>query len=239
MKMDFHRSAWLLVLASGFARAEISQQQIEADCAKISLYASQGEKWYKAKRYDKAREAFEQQVRWSEGCGLDDNAIATAYNNVALTWIREGDWRRARAWLSIRPDDRRSLYNLGLIKNQLAALAKPASPAGEYWRYAGQASWSTLTVKPVGQKTDYQVDFQGYYFGLMGVYYGPNMGEFSEKVTLKNNQGVVAIREDNAIHCDISLTFSPEAVDAAGTGDSWECGFGHNVRADGRYLRVD
>ncbi len=239
MNMDLRRGALLLLLTSGFAHAEITEEQLEADCAKIPTYASQGEAFYKAKNYDKAREAFKRQVMWSEGCVLDDKAIATAYNNVALTWMRQGEWRKARAWLMISPDDAKSVYNLSLIKDKLAALPAPNSVAGEYWQYVGMASWSTLIVKPVKKTSDYQIDFQGYYFGLMGLYSGPNMGEFSEKVTLKNNKGVVAIREGDDIHCDIPLSFSPEAVDLSGNGNSLDCGFGMNVSADGHYVRVD
>lgn len=220
------------------ANAEITEQQIDADCAKIPTYASQGEKFYKAKNYAKARDAFVQQVAWSESCALDDSAIATAYNNVALTWMREGQWRKAQAWLMINPNDAKSVYNLGLIKDKLAALPKNDSAAGEYWKYAGLANWKTLNVKSTKNKSDYQVDFQGYYFGMMALYYGPNTGEFSEIVTLKNNKGVIALREDEYTHCNISLTVNPEGVNAS-TDDPQNCGFGAHVSADGYYLRVD
>ena len=238
MKMDLRCGPLLFLLASGFTHAEITDQQIKADCAKVPTYASQGEQFYKAKNYAKAREAFEKQVTWSEGCRLDDKTVATAYNNVALTWMREGQWRKAQAWLMINPNDAKSVYNLGLIKDKLAALPKNDSPAGEYWNYAGLASWETLVIKPTEHKSDYQVDFQGYYFGMMALYYGPNMGEFSELVTLKNDKGVIALREGDYIHCDISLTVTPEGIDAR-TDDPQNCGFGMNVSADGHYLRVD
>jgi hypothetical protein len=152
--------------------------------------------------------------------------------------MRQGEWRKAQAWLTINPNDAKSIYNLGLIKEKLAALPKSDSPAGEYWNYAGLATWETLIVKPTEKKSDFQVDFQGYYFGMMALYYGPNIGEFSELVTLKNNKGVIALRESDYIHCDISLTVTPEGIDAS-TDDPQNCGFGMYVRADGHYLRVD
>ncbi|HCG4861233.1 TPA: tetratricopeptide repeat protein, partial [Salmonella enterica subsp. enterica serovar Typhi str. AG3] len=133
-----------LLLLFATARAEITEQQIEADCAKIPVLASQGEQLYKTQKYAKALDAFEQLAAWSESCALDDNAIATAYNNVALTWIREGEWRKARAWLMLRPNDSKSIYNLKLIKDKLSVLPPPVSTAGEYWRYAGRASWNVL-----------------------------------------------------------------------------------------------
>lgn len=228
----------VLSLICATARAEITEQQIEADCAKITDWARKGEQFYKAKNYAKARDAFKQQAAWSESCALDDTAVATAYNNVALTWIREGEWRKARAWLMIMPNDKKSVYNLGLIKDKLAALPPPASATGEYWRYSGRAAWNVLTVKALSQPSRYQIDFQGYYFGLMGSYFGPNIGEFSEAVTLENGKGVVALREEDYILCDISLAFSSEAIDAS-TDTPMNCGFGMNVSADGHYLRVD
>ncbi|MEG1122373.1 MAG: tetratricopeptide repeat protein [Citrobacter sp.] len=227
-----------LLLLCTAARAEITEQQIKADCAKVPTYASQGEQFYKAKNYARAREAFEKQVTWSEGCRLDDKTVATAYNNVALTWMRQGEWRKAQAWLMINPNDTKSVYNLGLIKDKLAALPKNDSVVGEYWNYAGLATWGTLIIKPLKKKSDYQVDFQGYYFGMMALYSGPNVGEFSEYVTLRDHKGVIAIREGDYIHCDIALTVAPDAIDVS-TNDPQNCGFGMYVSADGHYLRVD
>ncbi|HCT5521253.1 TPA: tetratricopeptide repeat protein [Klebsiella aerogenes] len=233
---SFTLSALLLFSAS--AAAEITEQQIEADCVKIPTYARQGEREYQAKNYPKAREAFEQQVIWSESCALDDDAIATAYNNVALTLMREKQWRKARAWLLIRPDDRKSVYNLALIKDQLAALPRPHNASGEYWQYAGRASWNTLSLIKQQKPNTFQADFQGYYFGLMSAYYGPNMGEFSAPVVLKNGKGEIAIDEDNEINCTISLDVAPEGLTIA-ADEPDNCGFGANVRAQGHYLRVE
>ncbi len=41
----------------------------------------------------------------------------------------------------------------------------------------------------------------------MGIYFGPNIGEFSATVTLENDKTIVALREGDDIHCDISLAF--------------------------------
>lgn len=227
-----------LLLFSTAVMAEITDQQIAADCAKIPTYARQGEREYQAKNYPKAREAFEQQVIWSESCGLEDDAIATAYNNVALTLMREKQCRQARAWLTIRPENSKSRYNLGLIKDQLAALPTSATAAGEYWQYAGRASWNVLTLIKQQKPDTFQVDFQGYYFGLMSAYYGPNMGEFSKPVVLKDGKGDVAIGEDDQIYCTISLEVAAEGMDIA-ADEPDNCGFGANVRAQGHYLRVE
>ncbi|EDB8562419.1 tetratricopeptide repeat protein, partial [Salmonella enterica subsp. enterica serovar Kentucky] len=94
------------------------------------------------------------------------------------------------------------------------------------------------SVKALPTPSRYQVNFQGYWFGLMGIYFGPNIGEFSAAVTLENDKTIVALREGGDIHCDISLAFSSETIDAS-TDTFVDCGFGANVRADGHYLRVE
>ncbi|MBW9929056.1 tetratricopeptide repeat protein [Escherichia coli] len=231
----------LVLLLSANAHAEITDEQINADCAKITMYASQGQALYKAKNYPAARKYFEQQAAWSEDCKAnDEKAIATAYNNVALTWMHENQWRKARAWLMLLPQDPKSIYNLQLIKDKLAALPSDFSTTNEYWNYAGKATWNTLTFKLARLTGTMQVDFQGNYFGMTGIYNGPNIGEFSESVTLKNGTGVIVLRDDtdDMIHCNITLKLTTETLDVS-TDTPNNCGFGANVSADGPYLRVD
>lgn len=225
------------------AQAELTQAQIAADCAKISDYAKKGEQFYQAKNYPKAREAFEEQVGWLEQCEWQKDKpntalIATAYNNVALTWIRQNEYRKALAWLQIMPEDKKSVYNLSRIQDKLQALAKPTSAAGEYWQYAGRGSWEVLTLKPKGKET-YLAEWAGYYFGMMAMYYGPNLGEFAEKVTIKSGKGAIRIAEEGISECTVSLTLAPDAQSLELNTDApMNCGFGHNVSADGKYLRV-
>lgn len=234
----------LALMALPFAaQAELTEAQMAADCAKISDYAKKGEQLYQAKNYPKAREAFEAQAGWLEQCEWPkDNPnkalIATAYNNVALTWIRQGEYRKAQAWLEIMPEDKKSVYNMSRIQDKLQALPKPTSPAGEYWQYAGRGIWEVLTLKPEGKET-YLADWAGYYFGIMGMYYGPNLGEFTETVSIKGGKGTIRIHEEGISECKISLDLSPDAESLTlSTDDSSNCGFGHNVSADGKYLRV-
>lgn len=242
MRKSYYGALILLLTACG-CRAEISDAELAADCAKIPGYAKQGEQFYKAKNYPKAREAFEQQVAWQEQCDanvqeFDEDKLATAYNNVALTWIREGEYRKAQAWLSISPDNKKSAYNLALIKDKLDALPKPTSPAGEYWQYAGRGIFQTFVLKPQGGD-NWQADWEGAYFGLMAMYSGPNSGEFSEKVTLKEGKGAIVIKDFDR-QCTISLAISPDGRKLeAKTDNNDNCGFGYNVSASGTYLRVN
>ncbi|WP_145146039.1 hypothetical protein [Pseudomonas duriflava] len=88
--------ALLLASAHG-AYADITQEQVEADCRNISNLAAQGDRFYRQSRYAKAREFYEQQVAWSQSCQLDESAMATAYNNVALTYAHEEAFLKAKA----------------------------------------------------------------------------------------------------------------------------------------------
>lgn len=166
-------SALLIALP---ASAE-TPEQLAADCLNISTYAAQGDKFYKQHNYGKAREQYEMQVAWSETCELDQAKIATAYNNVALTYIHEKDYLKARAWLSISPRDKKSIYNLSLIKDKLPLdNTSPILLEGEYWSYVGKAMWNNIDIKK--DNTNYKIVFDGLYPGPMFVYYGPNMVTF-------------------------------------------------------------
>lgn len=226
----------LLILSFG-AQAEISEQEGKEACAKVPQYARNGEQAYKAKNYAKAYDAFADQVIWSESCGLGDTALATAYNNIALTLIRQKEYRQAQAWLKLMPNDPKSVYNLGLIKDKLAALPKFTSLTGEYWQYAGGTAWNTLTLKAGKTADEYQADYMGYYFGLMGAWMGPNTGEFSAPVQLKQGKGVIAVRDGAIANCDIALSVTPDVAELK-TDQPEECGFGHNVDANGEFVRI-
>ena len=60
--------------------------------------------------------------------------------------------------------------------------------------------------------------------------YGPNLGEAFGTIPLEKNRAVY--RDDQ---CTLAMTFAGDAVTINETGD---CGFGHNVSADGTYRRV-
>jgi hypothetical protein len=54
-------------------------------------------------------------------------------------------------------------------------------------------------------------------------------------VQLKENKGVIALRDEDYIHCDISLAVVPNGLDLQ-TDQPEQCGFGHNVSASGHYI---
>lgn len=230
------------------------QQQI-ADCKKINSYAQAGQKAYNAGQYSKARAAFEDQAAWSHSCqtlfqadqtgfAISDSAVATADNNVALTYIKQGDFLKAKAWLMINPKDKKSQYNFNLIKEPLAKLSASnmsQTPIGEYWQYAGNGAWNRLNVTPANKAgTRYKISFFGLYMGLMSMYYGPNMGEFTTFSPIKNGRAVWTESAEegipNAEGCTVVVTFSADKVNLNTT--QGQCGFGHNMDANGDFLRV-
>lgn len=216
----------------------VDEQQQANDCKKIATYALSGQKLYDAGDYAKARDSFIEQVGWSESCQLPDTAIATAYNNVALTFIKQKDFLKAKAWLLINDQDKKSQYNLGLIKNDLAKLAKIKSPVGEYWQYAGKGAWNSVAVEAKDQQ--YRIQFAGLYMGMMAMYYGPNIGEFETIRPIKNGKATWKESAEDYMKgeqgCVVDMAFSPDKVTL--TTSQGQCGFGHNVVADGEFLRV-
>jgi len=229
----------LILLATSSVHAEISQQEIEADCKKIKDFAVNGDKYYKLQKYAKARKEYEQQAAWAESCELDDIKTAIAYNNVALTYIHQNEYLKAKAWLNIAPEDKKSIFNLNKMKSQLkkSTLKLSSVPEGEYWQYAGKSLWNVIIIKKENRK--YRFDFSGFYASPMTMYYGPNMGEFSTVLDIKKGRAQYSMAEDKEDYLDCIYDFfikedtlTVERI----SGDS--CGFGHNVSADGVYLKV-
>ncbi len=215
------------------AQAYIDEPDVDADCMKVTGYAALGKTAYQQGEYARAADIFRDQAAWSEFCGLNGEAIATAYNNVALSLIHAGELLKARAYLALAPQDGKSRHNMKLLQQRLAQQSPSAGPAGVYWQYAGQGVWSELEVKP--QNKRWQISYSGYYMPQMGLYYGPNMGEFAE--TLAIEQGKAIYRQhDAALECDVTMDFIGDSVTMKTTGD---CGFGFNVRAEGRFVRVE
>ncbi|CAM3498486.1 MULTISPECIES: tetratricopeptide repeat protein [Yersinia] len=235
----------LNLLFTAQVHAEIDDRRVIADCKKIPSYANAGNTAYQKGDYVTAQKHFMNQVAWTEACHfsdevkVDSGARATAYNNMALTYIRQGDLLKAKAWLMIAPEDKKSQYNLKLIADKIAALPKPTTYAGEYWQYSGLGNWNSIEVTPKGNK--FTIDYNGYYFGIMGIYYGPNMGQFSFVSSIpadgkvEYDQSKADKETDYSGDCKVNMQFTHADVTVETAGD---CGFGHNVSADGNYIRV-
>ncbi|HFI5307701.1 tetratricopeptide repeat protein [Serratia liquefaciens] len=233
--------AWVpLLLAYGAlacdqAMAQIDEPDIDADCHKVASYAELGKNAYQRGDYPRAADIFRDQAAWSEFCGLDSQATATAYNNVALALIHAGELLKARAYLELAPQDSKSQHNLKLLQERLAKRTPPIGPGGVYWQYAGRGVWSEVEVKP--QDGRWLISYSGYYMPQMGLYYGPNMGEFTQTLPIERGKAVYRQREpEDVMACNVAMQFGSDGLDMHTEGD---CGFGFNVRAEGHFVRVE
>ena len=217
--------------AADDAVIEITDARIAADCKKIPNYAAAGQKAYAQGDYTKARESFIEQVGWSEFCELSNSALATAYNNVALTYIKQKDFLKAELWLLLDDKDKKSQYNLSLIKKDLARLPKSKSPVGEYWQYAGRGQWNVVGIAP--KNGQYQLEFSGIFMGASSMYYGPTGGgEFSMLSPFRNGK---AVYRGDGNDCLIRIKVNAGEVQME---EKESCGFGMNVTATGSYSKV-
>ena len=233
--------AWVpLLLAYGAlacdqAMAQIDEPDIDADCHKVASSAELGKNAYQRGDYPRAADIFRDQAAWSEFCGLDSQATATAYNNVALALIHAGELLKARAYLALAPQDSKSRHNLKLLQERLAKRAPLTGPGGVYWQYAGRGVWNEVEVKP--QDGRWLISYSGYYMPQMGLYYGPNMGEFTQTLPIEHGKAVYRQREpEDVMACDVAMQFGSDGLDMHTEGD---CGFGFNVRAEGHFIRVE
>lgn len=138
---------------------------------------------YQAGRYSAAIEAFERQLRRSEG---DDTAQQElALNNLLLANLKAGDPGMARAWLEVALDNGlqgpATRHNLGKLAAVVDYPALAATVAGHYLRYAGQGVWSSLDIQRQG--SGYQVYFSPLRAGAQVEEYGPAaIGELSGRI---------------------------------------------------------
>lgn len=229
--------ALALALHSTLGLATPKDEQIKTDCARVDDYTQAGSAAYQQGQMDRAVDEFTAQAAWSEFCRLPAESIATAYNNVALALIRSGEPLKAAAWLDLAPDNSKTAANLALIQPIIDRLqaALATTPMGHYWRYAGRGVWSVLSVQPAGEA--WKVSFDGYYMPAMGLYYGPNMGQFTVIQSLSGGHGVYQQDESaDGSSCRVNMTFSNDSAHLQTV--SGDCGFGMNVQADGDFKRV-
>lgn len=243
MKLTIFYSGIAIIVCGSvqFAYAN-SDATIIQECQKLSQYAQHGAQFYQQKNYGKALNAFKDQAAWTHFCSFHDEIthknisseqIATAYNNVGLTYAKLGKPHWARAWYEIIPESAKSQHNL----KQLPLVKSSRTKTGVYVSYAGQGAWNIIEVKD--KKDRDQITFSGLRMGLMGMIYGPNMGEFN--IDMPKNTYTAQYRYED---CNIQLRFLPataqgERIKVTQNQTDSTCGFGHGVYADGTYLKVE
>lgn len=107
--------------------------------------------------------------------------------------------------------------------------------AGEYVQYAGRGTWERIIVKPASLG-NIEFCFSGLWWGLGE---GPSgLGDLSAAVPVHENLAQYSTHEFGEKECRISLKFSTDKLEVTQTGDDFDCGFGHNVTANGTFQRV-
>ena len=218
------------------------QQELQQGCAKIKNYAQIGKKFYDQKQYAKAAKQFENQAAWAHFCQLNaeesgikitDRDVEIANNNVGLSYAKLGKPQWARVWFLRDKDSKTSQYNLKqLPKPQLSTDLQ-----GNYVRANGFGQWDYITVKK--QQNRYLIDFEGYYFGLRGLIYGPNLGSFETTMPITAKQANYRYEG-----CQIKLQFLNDPqhgpkIEVEQNNGASTCGFGHNVYAGGTFYKVE
>lgn len=218
------------------------EQELKQSCSQIKNYASQGKKRYEQKQFAKALVSFEQQAAWTAFCysndadsglKLNERDVVLAFNNVGLSYAKLNKPQWARAWYISIADSGISQFNL----RQLPAPKNNKKITGTYVQHAGFGAWNTLTVKQL--KNHYAIQYEGLYMGIRSLIYGPNLGSF--ETTMPLNKSRAQFHEED---CKIYLSFGfdskvgQQVVLKQTRGDS-ACGFGHNVSADGMFIKVE
>ncbi|MCH7335683.1 hypothetical protein [Acinetobacter sp. NIPH 2699] len=233
--------ASIFAATTSFAASSF-EQELQQGCAKVKQYAQAGKKFYDQKQYAKAVKQFEDQAAWAHFCQLNaeesgirmtDRDIEIANNNVGLSYAKLGKPQWASVWFLRNKDTKTSQYNL----KQLPKPQISKDLQGSYVRANGFGQWDYITVKK--QQNRYLIDFEGYYFGLRGLIYGPNLGSFDTTMPITAKQANYRYED-----CLIQLQFSNDPkhgqkikVEQNNAGSS--CGFGHNVYAGGTFYKVE
>ena len=219
-----------------------TQQELKKECAKVKQYAQLGKKLYDQKQYSKALEQFENQAIWSSFCEyhqdesgikLSANDVITANNNVGLAYAKLSKPLWARAWYLKDKEAKSSQFNL----SQLPTPQLLNNLSGTYVSPIGFGHWNIITVTK--KQTNYDISFAGLYFPYYGLISGPNMGEFDTSMALSKKHAEYQYED-----CKITLDFKFKSteghfIEVKQSESQSGCGFGHNVWAQGKYLRVE
>lgn len=199
-------------------------------------------------RADEAIPLFEEQVSLAEDAeesaqnSHQRSPAILAYNNLTVAWEHKHDYLQARAYallaLQSDKDNRAARVNLSRIERALQRWRWPNTISGEYIQYAGHGSWQIITIEPSTTK-EAHFCFSGIWWGANDESRGPSgIGELSGTAAVADGRGVYQSNDTSGDRCVISMDFRPDKVELQQSGDDTDCGFGHNVRANGIFLRI-
>ena len=190
-------------------------------------------------RVDEAIKLFEQQAGFAELADIErqrspGKLALTAYNNLAVAYMAKHDYLRARTWALVALDydknNPATRFNMDKIEQALRGWQWPSTPEGEYVLYAGRGTWESMIVeRSSGNSVDFC--FSGLWWGLGE---GPSgLGELKATVKVQNQEA-----KYTSDQCSISMHFYPDRLEVKQSGRDLDCGFGHNVTAEGTFQRV-
>jgi hypothetical protein len=253
------RAVVLSIVATAYLPLAASGQTQPQDGPSCSTYASCNELGTTALRHGRLDEAiglFEQQAGLAELADVECQTkiarrsaalaacklVLTAYNNLAVAYSDKQDYLRARSWALVATGrdekDPATQFNLRKIERALVGWQWPQTPAGEYIQYAGRGTWESIIVEP-SPPGNLHFCFSGLWWGLNDLEQGPpGMGDLTGTVPLHDSQAEYTSREFTGDKCLITMHFSRDKLEVKQTGSDFDCGFGHNVTANGTFQRI-
>jgi len=228
------------------------KNRMERDCPTMDRFADEGSEFYREGKWEKARDRYKTHAIFLELCKDVDNRdsrIAVAYNNVAKTYIKQGNYLTARAWLMIKPNAPQSRATLKKIQTKLNAF--PTVREGVYKNYVGRGAWQKLTVTR-GFENDYVVDMNFVLMGENDLFESTKMGSAvatmprgKKKAVYWKNEGFPknadsVSKDDSSVVCMITVEFGKNmaAVKLLKNNPIYGCGFSPDIVPDGTYYRV-
>jgi hypothetical protein len=230
----------------------VAQDEINNPCFTYQQCSEMGTKDLKAGKIDEAIRLFKLQGTFAEVADIEQGDLdvsqgktrsyslrVLAYNNLTVAYMRKGNNLVARLWCHValrwEKNNKAALLNLGQIQKglEMANWVWPDSVEGGYLQYSGWGGWNILSVRRNGQG-EYSISFFGAWNGQDPKSGPSGIGEFHTRVVIAGHSAVY--RGDAGFPCTVQMDFSADKVILKQDGN---CGFGHNVEANGIYERAN